>query len=574
VGKFGKCTALLLCAVWILLCLSGCEIGPLLGQFGVEIPTVSVTQPDAVPTDSPASMPAAPVTVPSDPGTMPTQPVTLPTQPPEPPTVPTQPPEPTQPPTQPKPCAHEYDAAVTNATCVQAGFTTYTCIHCGDSYTDHYTDLAEHRYGQWSVEKEATCTGEGREVCTCQVCGETQSRPVEAKGHSYSAWETTQNPSCTREGVKVRSCKHCGHTQEKAVEASGHAFDDGVVVKPAASCTDTGIKRFTCSRCSETYEVAVMGDHAFYCQTCSQYGTGAAVTLHEDGVQCDWEHYVDCKHCHYGYLDMAYYHLCKGVIDESSALFTDTIKLNIPKHSGVLGTWPERWHEFALFTKLGIMYGSWSAKDGWEGQPYEMRVEDVTSYEEALAVLEDYNTFAVEFAKVYYWKPVQVQMEYLEDKQYVRLYYLDRDQYNAYRNQKKNVTDAQKETLANEVIGYTIQKWGIRDGMLVANTLEYIYCMIWEDVAIYDQSLRFHSAFDGFATNSCVCDGYSEMFLLYADALGIQAEELTGRMMGVGHAWNRVIFSDGSKWHIDITNGPILRTSDEMRERDYTWKGN
>ena len=108
--------------------------------------------------------------------------------------------------------------------------------------------------------------------------------------------------------------------------------------------------------------------------------------------------------------------------------------------------------------------------------------------------------------------------------------------------------------------------------MPTANILEYIYYMIWSDVAYYDQSLRYHNAFDGFAAHTCVCDGYSEMFLLYADALGIQAEEVTGTMYGVGHAWNRVIFSDGSKWHIDITNGPILITDDKLREMGYKWK--
>ena len=469
-------------------------------------------------------------------------------------------------------CDHHYDAFVTEATCVQPGFTTYTCTLCGDRYVAEYTDLAEHRYGQWSVKQEASCTGEGREACICQDCGAEQSRELEAKGHSYGSWETVTPVGCTKDGIKQRSCKQCGHTQEKAIEAAGHAYDSGVVVKAAASCKDTGIKRFTCSRCGDTYEAVVLGDHSMACNTCNYYGSGTSNVLHQPGIMCDMEHEVGCQNCDYCYMDMAYYQLCMGVIDESSALFTDTIKLQIPEYSGVLATWSDRWHEFAVFTKLGVMYGSWSAKDGWEGQPYEMRVKNITSYEDALAVLEDYNKFVAEFEKVYYWKPVEVQMEYREEHQYVRLYYHDKDQYNAYRKQKKNISDAQKEALANEVIGYTIQKWGIRDGMLVANTLEYLYCMIWNDVAIYDQSLRYHSAFDGFAINCCVCDGYSEMFLLYADALGIKAEELTGRMMGVGHAWNRVIFSDGSKWHIDITNGPILRTDNEMREWEYTWK--
>ena len=553
---------------------------PMLRNFWDMMYSGSSTEPPSLqnPTTASATAPTEsvrPTTIPTEPTTEPTEPATEPTEPPTQPTEPeTLPPtEPSQPETQPRPCAHSYEAVATEATCVEPGFTTYTCNLCGDTYVDDYTALTDHSYGQWSVEKEPTCTAEGREICACTYCGEKQSRTVEAKGHSYGSWEIMKNPTCTEEGTKQRACKRCSHTQEKSIDPTGHAYDDGVVTKQASSCADTGIKRYTCKNCGDAYEATVFGDHDLACNTCSYYGTGNCDGLHEPGVQCDMEHEVGCKNCDFGYMDKAYFYLCAGIIDESSAMFTDTVKLKNPNYNGVLGTWSERWHEFATFTQMGIMYGSWSAKDGWEGQDYEYRVWDITSYEQAQAVLDEYNEFVVEFEKVYYWKPVEVKMEYREDKQYVRLYYTDQDQYNAYRQCKKKVTDAQKETLANEVIGYTLQKWGIHDGMKVANILEYLYYKIWEDVAYYDQSLRFHSAYDGFATHTCVCDGYSEMFLLYADALGINAEEVTGRLNGVGHAWNRVIFSDGSKWHVDITNGPVLETSDRMREFNYTWKG-
>jgi hypothetical protein len=253
-------------------------------------------------------------------------------------------------------------------------------------------------------------------------------------------------------------------------------------------------------------------------------------------------------------------------------MFTDTIRLTIPEYTGVLLTWSDRWFEFVKFTQLGIMYGSWSAKDGWEGQEYEMRVKNIASYEEAEAVLADYNEFVKEFAKVYLWTPVEVKMEYVEKHQYVRLYYIDKDQYKTYHQQRKKFTAAQKEALANEIIGYSLQKWGFRDGMVMANVLDHLYYLIWNEVALYDQSLRYHDASDGFAAGICVCDGYSEIFLLYAEALGINAKEVTGRMMGVGHAWNKVILSDGSQWYVDITNGPILYTADLLKEADYTWK--
>lgn len=558
-----------------------------------DLPTTSTSEPDV------------PVTLPSAPETEPTQP---PTEPPAPTTEPTVPPTV---PTEPVPCTHVYEAEVVIATCTEPGYTFYLCSLCGDSYADDFTELGDHSYSDWQIQKaptcteegeeaiiciycgdtqlrsleatghsygdwetriNATCTVEGEEVSACTFCGDVQSRSLEAKGHSYGSWKTACEPTCTEQGIKERSCKRCDDVQSKSVDATGHTYDDGVITKEAATCADSGIKCYTCQTCGHQYEKTVLGDHTMVCDTCEKYDGDSYDSLHAPGYKTDYSHILACIYCDFGYTDKTYELLCNGLISEDSALFTDTIKLTIPEYTGALLTWSDRWHEFDTFTKMGIMYGSWSRKDGWEGSDYEYRVWDITSYEEAEAVLADYNEFVVEFEQVYKWKPVEVKMEYREDKQYVRLYYYDQDQYDTYRKQKKKLSDEEKAAVADEVIGYTLQKWGIRDGMNIANTLEYLYYMIWTDVAYYDQSLRFHSAYDGFATHTCVCDGYSEMFQLYAQALGIESEEVFGSMDGVGHAWNRVIFSDGTKWHIDITNGPVLKADEEIREYGYKWK--
>ena len=41
---------------------------------------------------------------------------------------------------------HVYDAVVTEPTCTQRGYTTYTCTKCGNSYVDNYTDPMGHDY--------------------------------------------------------------------------------------------------------------------------------------------------------------------------------------------------------------------------------------------------------------------------------------------------------------------------------------------------------------------------------------------------------------------------------------------
>ena len=83
---------------------------------------------------------------------------------------------------------HSYNAVVTAPTCTAAGYTTYTCPYCNDSYT-----------------------------------GDT----VAALGHNWSAWSVTTAASCTTAGVKTRSCSRCPATETEAIPANGHTFVNG-----------------------------------------------------------------------------------------------------------------------------------------------------------------------------------------------------------------------------------------------------------------------------------------------------------------------------------------------------------
>ena len=51
---------------------------------------------------------------------------------------------------------HDYETVVTDPTCTEQGYTTYTC-ECGDSYVDDYVDATGHTY------KNGICTGCGEE---------------------------------------------------------------------------------------------------------------------------------------------------------------------------------------------------------------------------------------------------------------------------------------------------------------------------------------------------------------------------------------------------------------------------
>ena len=68
---------------------------------------------------------------------------------------------------------HDYQAEVTEPTCTEMGYTTYTCSRCGDTYKGDYTDAAGHKPGDWIIDQEPTTDSEGSKHKECTVCGET-----------------------------------------------------------------------------------------------------------------------------------------------------------------------------------------------------------------------------------------------------------------------------------------------------------------------------------------------------------------------------------------------------------------
>ena len=79
---------------------------------------------------------------------------------------------------------HSYEAVVTAPTCTEAGYTTYTCSVCGDTYVADETDALGHNYE--AVVTAPTCTEGGYTTYTCAVCGDSYTADeTEATGHNF-----------------------------------------------------------------------------------------------------------------------------------------------------------------------------------------------------------------------------------------------------------------------------------------------------------------------------------------------------------------------------------------------------
>ena len=80
------------------------------------------------------------------------------------------------------PHPHDYKAVVTDPTCTEDGYTTYTCSTCNDTYIDDETDALGHDYK--AVVTDPTCTEDGYTTYTCSTCGNTfVDDETDATGH-------------------------------------------------------------------------------------------------------------------------------------------------------------------------------------------------------------------------------------------------------------------------------------------------------------------------------------------------------------------------------------------------------
>jgi len=156
---------------------------------------------------------------------------------------------------------HRYEGTVTEPSCTQKGFTTYTCEACGDTYIDwySYTDLLDHTTITLEA-VEPTCTQPGyTEGSKCSIC-DTIIKPqvfIERLGHGERVTMEAVEPTCTQPGYTEGSkCSVCGEIIKPQIhiEALGH----GEVVPVSetieeATCTKEGSYIYveSCSVCGE-----------------------------------------------------------------------------------------------------------------------------------------------------------------------------------------------------------------------------------------------------------------------------------------------------------------------------------
>ncbi len=137
---------------------------------------------------------------------------------------------------------HSYKTKVVKATCIAKGYTIHKC-DCGYEYRDTYTPLVDHKF-KIIGGVEPTCTTDGREDKTCEICGESISTKLPALNHQFTKWIEIKHPTCTEDGEEQRQCTRCGHTEHKTINKTEHNFG-GWTINPDGTqtsyCQNCGI---------------------------------------------------------------------------------------------------------------------------------------------------------------------------------------------------------------------------------------------------------------------------------------------------------------------------------------------
>ena len=165
-----------------------------------------------------------------------------------------------------------------------------------------------HKFGEWTITQEASCTKDGEKVRVCSLCNKTETETIPAEGHtevvdkavaatctktgltegihcsvcnavikaqevvpatgkhSFGDWKTTKAATCTATGTKTKTCSVCGKVETQTIKALGHKYSTTWTTDKAATCGAAGSKSHHCTRCGAKKDVTAIpatGKHDF-----------------------------------------------------------------------------------------------------------------------------------------------------------------------------------------------------------------------------------------------------------------------------------------------------------------------
>ena len=117
----------------------------------------------------------------------------------------------------------------------------------------------DHSFGEWVIDRAATCTENGSKHQACTSCGEIRTGYIPALGHDYES-ELTRAATCVLPGIMTYTCNNCGDSYIIYVYAEHHYEHTS---RTDATCTEDGEDIYTCTICGDSYSIPIVGGHNY-----------------------------------------------------------------------------------------------------------------------------------------------------------------------------------------------------------------------------------------------------------------------------------------------------------------------
>ena len=185
---------------------------------------------------------------------------------------------------------HDMDeVAAKEATCEEAGNNKYyACDRCKKFFEDEAGALettvadqtiakGDHKFTKYNVVKDGTCTANGVEKATCDICEEAtheRAMPGTMIAHTFKDYKSNGDATCKVDGTMTAVCDMCKEAKDTKTEVDSHktaahtpneagthctlcgaelvclhVYSGEKLITKTPTCTEKGQKAIVCSKC-------------------------------------------------------------------------------------------------------------------------------------------------------------------------------------------------------------------------------------------------------------------------------------------------------------------------------------
>ena len=404
-------------------------------------------------------------------------------------------------------CDHQFTSTIEESTCSKNGFELFTCELCG-YHKKEVLPTIPHEYESKQI--EATCDTDGGTLNICKVCGYQNLTDVIAKlGHDYTEWKVETESTGINDGLKTRECLRCGHIEEQIIP-NGYISLDVLKLDYKDNIT------YTVNDYEELlllFEATVL-NRSLKLNCVLKYDYGNFDTVLQSLVD-------DCS--------------VSSTFKVSSALLINNLELTF------------NYEDIPTTTTSKIHIEQYSSKN------YEKYNSSRTS---------NFDDFAINKSKYSYKVSTTEQLVYVLERNVKPICEKGSAAENVYNKIKSVLIEIIDDNMTDIEKVKAIHDWIILNVVYDHELLNLVY---------QNKAVGQYNGFylEGvFEDKKAVCEGIAKAFLVMANIEGIPCVLVEGKQAsnpnGVGHAWNKV-FVDNKWYIIDATSdGTIINNEFEV----------